>query len=144
MAPRAWCSALLLFIAGSTFAPIARSQQAIGPQISLPLHERIDQLVEAAAVGPLAPVCNEADFVRRIHLDLTGVIPTAEETRAFLADTNANKRQQLIDELLASPAFVRHMTLTLDVMLLERRADKTALAKPWLTFLYESVASDKP
>lgn len=139
MQPRAWCSALLVVLTAS-----ASAQEPGKPAPVAALHERIDQLVEAAAIGPLAPVCGDADFVRRAYLDLTGVIPTAEQTRGFLADNKADKRQRLIDELLASPAFVRHMTLTLDVMLLERRADKTALNKPWLEYLYESVAADKP
>jgi hypothetical protein len=133
MAPRASCSALILLLAGLGYAQGAAQS----------LHERIDQLVDAAAIGPLAPVCSDADFVRRVYLDLTGVMPTAEQARSFLTDHSDDKRQRLIDELLATPAFVRHMTLTLDVMLIERRADKTALAKPWLTYLYESVAADK-
>ena len=109
-----------------------------------PLHERIDQLIESAAVGPIAPACGDADFARRIYLDLTGVIPTSDETRAFLADQASDKRAKLIETLLASPAFNRHMTLTLDVMLLERRTDKTNLLKPWLAYLLTSVAANKP
>jgi hypothetical protein len=109
-----------------------------------PLHERIDQLVEAAAVGPTAPACSDADFVRRVYLDLTGVIPTPDETRAFLSDQAPDKRAKLIDALLASPAFNRHMTLTLDVMLMERRTDKTNLLKPWRAYLLTSIAANKP
>ena len=55
----------------------------------------------------------------------------------------AGQAAKLIDELLASPAFVRHMTITLDVMLMERRRDKTS-SKPWLEYLYKSLADDKP
>jgi hypothetical protein len=137
----AWCVALVL-LAGSLYAQESgvRGQESARPA----LNERIDGLIEAAAIGPLAPPCSDADFVRRVYLDLTGVIPTAEQARAFLADTAADKRTKLIDDLLASPAFARHMTLTLDVMLLERRTDKTALLKPWLEYLYQSIAADKP
>ena len=119
----AWCFAMVAVLAGSGSARVeaeesgARGQEPEAEkQATQPLHEQIDQLIEAAAIGPLAPPCSDADFVRRIYLDLTGVIPTAEQARAFLADSTADKRQRLIDELLASPAFVRHMTLTLDVM----------------------------
>ena len=76
----------------------------------LPLHQQIDQLIEQNAVGPQAAVCSDADFVRRVWLDLAGMIPTADETRAFLADQDADKRTKLIDRLLASPQFSRHMT----------------------------------
>ena len=125
----------LLFIAQAT---------SIAAQDQPPLHERIDQLIEASAVGPVTPTCSDADFVRRIYLDLTGVIPTPEETRAFLADATPDKRAKQIDSLLTSPAFIRHMTLTLDVMLMERRNDKTALLKPWLEYLLTSVSANKP
>src|SRR3954447_12280703 len=80
-----------------------------------PQHARIDFLIESAAIGPLAPLCTDADFVRRIYLDLTGVIPTADQARVFVADNSPDKRQRLIDELLASPAFFRHMTITFDL-----------------------------
>jgi hypothetical protein len=41
--------------------------------------------------------------VRRIHLDLTGRIPTPEAVEAFAADRAPDKRAKLIDQLLASP-----------------------------------------
>lgn len=53
-----------------------------------------------------APLTTDAEFVRRIYLDLTGRIPTYEQTQSFLADNRANKRGQLIESLLSSPAFV--------------------------------------
>ncbi len=108
------------------------------------LHERIDELIEAAAIGPLTPVCSDADFVRRVFLDLTGVIPTGGQARAFVVDSRGDKRQRLIDELLASAEFLRHMTATLDVMLIERRADKVVNQADWEAYLYQSVADSKP
>jgi hypothetical protein len=135
---------LVCLLAASGCFAAAGQWRAATAQDAPPLHERIDQLIDAAAVGPIAPTCSDADFVRRIFLDLTGVIPTAEETRAFLADGSPDKRAKLIDTLLASPAFNRHMTLTLDVMLLERQTDKTNLLKPWLEYLLTSVSAGKP
>ncbi len=104
---------------------------------------RIDQLVEQAAVGPLANVCSDSDFLRRVTLDLTGVIPDADRARAFLQDNSANKRQQEIERLLASPEFVRHMTLQFSVALLERRTEKNIPLRNWERFLYESLEADK-
>ena len=49
-----------------------------------PLSARIDSLIESAAIGPLAPICTDADFVRRVYLDLTGVIPTPQQARDFV------------------------------------------------------------
>ena len=55
---------------------------------------------------PHAPVATDAEFFRRVHLDLTGRIPAAAEVAAFLADANPRKREALIDRLLDSEAFV--------------------------------------
>jgi hypothetical protein len=44
-------------------------------------------------------------FLRRVYLDAIGVLPTVEETRAFLADRRPDRREQLIDALLRRPEF---------------------------------------
>ena len=49
--------------------------------------------------------CSDAEFLRRASLDTIGVLPTADEARAFLADTDPKKREKLIDCLLAHPAW---------------------------------------
>lgn len=108
------------------------------------LHTRIDAAVESIAVGPMAPVCSDADFLRRVFLDLAGVIPTSDKAREFLTNQHPNKRALLIDELLDSPEFVRHMTTQLDVMLLERRTDKNVPEPEWERYLVESLTDAKP
>ncbi len=67
----------------------------------------IDQRLAEAKVPPSLPA-DDAEFLRRASLDITGRIPTAERTRVFLADTDSQKRRRLIDELLASPDYGRH------------------------------------
>jgi Protein of unknown function (DUF1553)/Protein of unknown function (DUF1549) len=49
--------------------------------------------------------CTDAEFLRRSTLDTIGVLPSAEEARTFLADTNARKRELWIERLLAHPAY---------------------------------------
>jgi hypothetical protein len=74
----------------------------------------IDKLLASAwadaGVRPAAPA-GDAEFLRRVYLDLVGRIPTVAEARAFLRDARADKRARLIDRLLASPRFVTHFTL---------------------------------
>jgi hypothetical protein len=112
-----------------------------------PLHERIDQAIESAtkdfarlASGP----ASDGEFLRRITLDLIGTIPTAEQVRAFLKDADPNKREKLIDRLLASPEHARHFAGVLDVWLQERRPDKHVPAAQWQEYLRTSVAANKP
>jgi hypothetical protein len=52
-----------------------------------------------------APVADDGTFLRRVYLDTLGVVPTVDETRAFLADTDPDKRAKLIDRLLDRPEF---------------------------------------
>ena len=57
--------------------------------------------------------CSDADFIRRVYLDLTGLPPDAKTTRAFLADTKTplrEKRSKVIDQLIGSAEFVDHWT----------------------------------
>lgn len=108
------------------------------------LHERVDLLIEAAATGPIAPPASDADFVRRLYLDLTGVIPTADEARSFLTDQSPDKRTRLVDQLLASPQYARHMALTFDVLFMERLPDKAVKTTDWQEYLRQSFADNKP
>jgi hypothetical protein len=57
---------------------------------------------------PHAARSTDYEFCRRVHLDLTGRIPTPERLAAFVNDPSQDKRNKLIDELLASPAWVDH------------------------------------
>lgn len=72
----------------------------------------IDRHVQAsldAAGLKSAPAADDAEFVRRIHLDLHGVVPAQGGVRRFLASTDSAKRAALIDELLSSPRFGEHL-----------------------------------
>lgn len=115
------------------------------------LHEQIDALLAkdwAAAKVTAAMMSSDAEFMRRVHLDLNGVIPTAAETRAFLDDGRYDKRVRLIDQLLARPEYALHMARVFDVMLIERRQpavkpyDVAVVA--WRTYLAEAFAANKP
>lgn len=123
---------------------LAASTLAHADDAKLPLHQRIDQLIEQGSVGPTAAICNDADFLRRVWLDLAGMIPPPGEVREFLADQAPDKRAKLIDRLLASPQFNRNMTLLFDAVINERRPDKGITTPDWQGFLYQSLAANKP
>ena len=57
-------------------------------------------------------LCNDSEFLRRVSLDLTGLPPTAETTRKFLADKrdSKTKREALVDRLVGNPDYVDHWT----------------------------------
>ena len=68
-------------------------------------------------------LCTDAEFLRRVSIDLTGLPPTTEQVKAFLADTRPTelKRNEKIDELLDSSEYVDHWTLKWSDLLLSNR-----------------------
>lgn len=79
------------------------------PTPNLPTPDNfIDQhvLAKLKVLGlPPSPLCDDATFLRRVTLDITGRIPTLEQTQDFLADQSSDKRARKIDELLDSPGY---------------------------------------
>ncbi len=53
-----------------------------------------------------APLCTDAEFIRRVTLDLTGRIPSPEHVTQFLADTTPNKRDLLVDALVNTSEYI--------------------------------------
>lgn len=109
-----------------------------------PLHERVDALIESEFAGPLTAPASDADFLRRAYLDLTGMIPTAAEARAFFEDPAADKRPRLVDRLLTTPQHARHLATCFDLMLMERRPQKHVPIADWQQFLFASCLTNKP
>ena len=76
----------------------------------------IDELIKRENVVP-APPADDAVFIRRASLDLIGRIPTLAESKVFVESSDPGKRVKLIDQLMASPAFVRHQAAMFDAMM---------------------------
>lgn len=92
-------------------APKARNA---APDSTIDRH--IFQALEEAGVAPAGPA-TDVEFARRVTLDLTGRIPTVERLLAFLNDGSPNKREKLVDELLASDEWVDRWTMFLGDLL---------------------------
>ncbi|MDP1798233.1 MAG: DUF1549 domain-containing protein, partial [Planctomycetaceae bacterium] len=97
------------------------------PVESLPVSRNfIDELVFAnlKELGvPPSQLCDDATFLRRVTLDIGGRIPTMEETRAFQSSTAADKRDKVIDDLLASPDYADFFANKWTALLKNRRDD---------------------
>lgn len=109
-----------------------------------PLHLHIDQLTEQTTKAPQADIVNDHEFMRRVSIDLTGMPPSIEDLNAFLADGSPEKRVKLVDRLLNSNEYIRHMTTALDIMLMERRRNQHVKQEEWLDWLHKSVQQNKP
>lgn len=89
--------------------------------------------------------CDDATFLRRVHLDLTGLLPAAERARAFLADSAADKRAKLIDELLASEEFARYWALrTADLMRVNAKTLPQGRAEALAGWLIDGYRKNAP
>ena len=90
----------------------ASSSGTDGNLSSLEMGERIDAILQDSwdknRLTP-SPLASDSEFLRRVSLDLIGVIPTAGEARRFLADNASDKRQQKVDQLLDSPRHSTHL-----------------------------------
>jgi hypothetical protein len=87
-----------------TYEPPLLPRKPVLPEPSSPNRKHpIDRILDAdRATRSLAPlaVIDDMQFVRRVYLDLIGLLPTPEQTDKFLADKSADKRQRLIRSLL--------------------------------------------
>ena len=71
----------------------------------------VDKLARLGVVP--SDVCDDAEFLRRVCLDVSGSLPSPDEVRVFLADNSPDKRSQKIDELLGSPAYAEWWSMKL-------------------------------
>mgnify|MGYP002623204188 CR=1 FL=1 len=107
------------------------------------LHDQIDALILANEIGPTAAQCDDATFLRRVSLDLIGRIPTIDEVRSFLADKSADKRQNVVDQLMAGPEHNRHLAEVFELMLMERRGGTHVKSDEFRDYLANSFADGK-
>lgn len=106
---------------------------------------RIDALLGAdlktAGLQPYGQV-DDGSFLRRAYLGIIGRIPTEEEGRAFLENRAGNKRQALVDALVASPGFDSHLfNWTADLLRIQTNQEQFGLG--WQVWLRKSLGADK-
>jgi hypothetical protein len=116
----------------------------------VPEYNYIDTLVyeklKQVKVLP-SDVCTDADFIRRIYLDLTGLPPQPEEVRAFLANPlpAREKREALVDRLVGGPEFVEQWTNKwADLLQVNRKFLGEKGAAAFRAYIREAIANNKP
>ncbi len=94
---------------------------------------------------PPSPLADDATFVRRAYLDTIGKLPTADEARAFIADQGADKRDRLIDSLLARPEFVDYWAYQWsDVLLVNGSLLRPEAVKAFYGWIRKQVEENTP
>ena len=110
------------------------------------IDQKIDAKLERLRIEP-SPLTDDATFLRRASLDLTGQVPTPEAVRAFLADPAPSrvKRSRMIDKMIASQAYVDHWTVKWgDLLQSSRKYLGEKGAYEFQQWIRDSIASNKP
>jgi hypothetical protein len=127
-------------VVATVTVPFAQTIAADGFDKS-PRRNFIDDLVAAKLKRlnlPPSPRASDSEFLRRAFIDTIGTLPTADETRAFLADTAPDKRDRLVESLLARPEFVDYWTYKWSDLLL---VNSEKLAPPAMWAYYRWIRS---
>ncbi|HVX14589.1 MAG TPA: DUF1549 and DUF1553 domain-containing protein [Pirellulales bacterium] len=116
----------------------------------VPTNNHIDELVynklKKMRILP-SELCGDAEFIRRIYLDLLGLSPTVEQVKAFLADArdSKTKRDELIDRLIGSTEFVENWTNKwADLLQVNRKFLGEEGAWAFRNWIEQAVASNMP
>lgn len=135
-------------VAGAADQPGARSAASDPTRDARSVAARVDAALEARwAEAGVRPVerADDAEFLRRVSLDLIGKIPTAAEARDFLDDPRAEKRATVVERLLDGPAYIgRAAEIWREVLLPEADTDDQArlAAGPFEAWLRHRVEED--
>ena len=97
----------------------------------------------AALNMPPSPRSDDSEFLRRVFLDTIGLLPSIDETKAFLSDTEPSKRDLLIEQLLARPEFVDYWSYQWsDVLLLTGNRLRPDAIKTYYKWIRDRVAEN--
>ena len=134
-----------------TFATVASPfENEVAPEVftDAPRRNWIDGLVlEKLRSLNLPPSlrCTDEEFLRRAFLDTIGVLPTAQETRAFLADASPGKRDRTIEQLLSRPEFVDYWAYKWsDLLLVTKRKLPLPAVWSYYKWIRDQVATNVP
>ncbi|HCS50595.1 DUF1549 domain-containing protein [Rubinisphaera sp.] len=130
---------LLLFVCSLPISPVD-AQESVE---NTPLHKQVDDLISQNQIGPIADQSDDFTFIRRVYLDLIGRIPNRTEVEAFLADSKPDRRTALVDRLLSSDEYSRHMAIVFDVMLMERRGGKHVKSEEFRSYLESAFRENR-
>ncbi|MFM2002122.1 MAG: hypothetical protein RI963_1548 [Planctomycetota bacterium] len=95
---------------------------------------------------PPSPLCDDATFIRRATLDITGQLPAERDVEAFLADTNPAKRDALVDRLVDSPGYAEYFANKWSAVLRNKRRNNNDMPYTYRfhAWIRDSLAANLP
>ena len=108
------------------------------------IDKAVNHRLKEEGVSP-SPLADDAEFLRRVYLDITGHIPSADKTVAFLDSKDPQKRAKLIDELLASPDYGNHLADGWERLMVPHITENRLLNhQPLISWLEENFNKNTP
>ena len=124
----------------------SRAGQRDAAELAGLIDRHVDARLEAEKLLPADPA-DDAEFLRRVYLDLHGFVPTAGQAAAFLDDSSPGKRARLIDALLASPRYGEYLADQWQGYLISLLADdqrgRADRLRAWLTGQFNTKTWDR-
>jgi hypothetical protein len=120
-------------------------QTAVQPTSANYIDQWVDTKLQKLRL-PASSLCSDAEFIRRATIDITGLLPTEEETQTFLASTDPNKRPALVDALLSRKEFSEIWAMKWADLLMIKSKNEVSYKAAYLYYnwLINQIASNVP
>jgi len=133
--------------------PVSQQVGSKYPKVkaTTPIDKAIATKLQKVGIIP-SEVCSDQEFLRRVTLDVTGTLPTADEVKSFLASKDKNKRQKKVNELLGRPAYAAWWTTKINdfqgnspaQLRINNYARKLNPSRDWYNWVYKRVSGNRP
>ena len=125
-------------------APVDKDRLAAVRASARTIDRLINAQLEKNGLSPNGDA-SDAQFLRRVFLDIAGTIPTAKETRLFLNSNSPSKRERVIDRLLNSPGYASHsFNYWADLLRIVDRSDNNTYTRPFGEWLKQELRGNTP
>jgi hypothetical protein len=139
------------FAVGAQVLVVPKDQEFVFPEVAA--NNYVDELVHTKLkklrIAP-SELADDATFLRRVYLDIIGLLPSPEEVGAFTADLSSGKRERVVDELLDRPEFADMWVMKWGELLRVRSVPQNAgyfsykNAFSYYTWLRERIVKNEP
>jgi hypothetical protein len=124
--------------------PTVHAKPTPAKEIAQQIDGEIDKKLKESKIAASSKA-TDAEFLRRVTLDITGIIPTAERAQAFIESKDADKRAKLVRELLADSRYGQRMTDQWIWQMFPTDSDNRAVSRdPLVKWMTDSFNANKP
>ena len=125
-------------------APVDPDQKEAAKASAATIDRLIEKNLAKHNLSP-NPDASDAQFIRRVYLDIVGTIPTAKQTQSFINSKSSTKRQRVVDQLLNRPGYASHLfNYMADLLRIVDRSDNNTYTRPFGEWLKQELRNNRP